>query len=92
MDPKKLQSVQNLAVTSLFILLLFSAGFLWGEFKKVSGIGEEQMYLQDNNDVDLVTYKTGDSPKGKDPFQSQLPALPFSRSKNDRSCINECVR
>lgn len=71
MDPKKLQSVQNLAVTTLIILLIFSGGFLWGEFKKVS-----KLDLEDNStNAVLVSaepaYKTGSTERGKKLFQSK---------------------
>lgn len=71
MDPKKLQSVQNLAVTTLIILLIFSGGFLWGEFKKVS-----KLDLDDNTtNAVLVSaepiYKTGSTEVGKKLFQSK---------------------
>jgi len=71
MDPKKLQSVQNLAVTTLLILLIFSAGFMWGEFKKVSKLD------QDDSSANAIlaniepVYKTGSTAAGKKLYQAK---------------------
>lgn len=69
MDPKKLQSVQNLAVTTLLILLIFSGGFMWGEFKKVSKLDDYS-----TNQVLInaePAYKTGSTDVGKKLFHSK---------------------
>ncbi|MFI5171772.1 MAG: c-type cytochrome [Chitinophagales bacterium] len=72
MDEKKLQSVHNLAVTTLFILLIFSGGFLWGEFKKVSKIsGEEPVSKNENDKAAVIEYKTGSTQIGKDLFRAK---------------------
>lgn len=71
MDPKKLQSVQNLAVTTLIILLVFSGGFLWGEFKKVSKLDLDDSTLNAVLIDGGPIYTTGNTEVGKKLFQSK---------------------
>lgn len=75
MDPKKLQTVQNLAVTTLFILMVFSGGFLWGEFKKVSKLD----VVEQNNAayIEQPKYITGETAIGKSLYQEKCKRCHF---------------
>lgn len=71
MDPKKLQTVQNLAVTTLIILLVFTGGFLWGEFKKASNLSAAEAPENIAITNAAPVYKTGATETGKKLFQSK---------------------
>lgn len=86
--PEKLQSVQNLAVTTLIILLIFSGGFLWGEFKKVSKLDLDDSTLNAVLIDGGPIYTTGNTEVGKNYFNLNVSVVIFW-IENDRSGLNE---
>ncbi len=70
MNEKKLKTIHTTATIALFLLLVLSFGFLWGEFKVASGLVE---YADEESakEVEAPAYLTGETKAGKNLFQSK---------------------
>ncbi len=70
MEEKKLKSIQAFATIALFLLLILSFGFLWGEFKLASGIVDYDEEEKTAIEAETPKYLTGETKEGKTLFQS----------------------
>jgi cytochrome c2 len=70
-NPEKLRSIHHLALTTLAIVLILGFGFLWGEFKKASGLDVDE---QNEKQVQVVVPQkplSATALKGKTLFQTK---------------------
>ncbi|MEZ5013694.1 MAG: cytochrome c [Chitinophagales bacterium] len=69
MDEHKLRSIHNITLLALFIILILGGGFVWGEFKRASGIEKTQHAGMVVHEVSQPAYVTGANENGKTLFR-----------------------